>query len=126
MRETAPETKHQQGEKHTYRLRQDGDVAQAHYNDPAQPQLDTDDLDRHPVYIRFAPSGDQPAWCLECRTPLPHPLAENPAGHLPNSATRPQPHRGGNGADAPGCATGRARPGPHPRRPPPPAEGRRA
>ncbi|MFC8006852.1 hypothetical protein ACFUCH_12060 [Streptomyces olivaceus] len=65
LRKQGSDTKHQQGEQHTYTLGKDADVAQAQYNDPAQPTLDTDDLDRYPVYIRFVPSGEQPAWCLE-------------------------------------------------------------
>jgi hypothetical protein len=36
------------------------------YNDPKQPYpLDTDDMDKFPVYIRFEPEDDDDFWCLE-------------------------------------------------------------
>ncbi|MFG1808153.1 hypothetical protein [Streptomyces sp. NPDC049040] len=41
---------------------EDGDVLAPDVNDPRRPQLDTADLDRHPVYIRFTGSD---GWCLE-------------------------------------------------------------
>ncbi len=35
-------------------------------NNPAQPfALDTDDLEKFPIWIRFEPIGDSPAWNLE-------------------------------------------------------------
>ncbi|MEU4032437.1 hypothetical protein [Streptomyces anulatus] len=40
-------------------------VSNAQYVDPRFPQLDTDDLDRYPAYIRLQPEGTEPAWCLE-------------------------------------------------------------
>ncbi|MFG3510643.1 hypothetical protein ACGF5F_34675 [Streptomyces sp. NPDC047821] len=38
-----------------------GRPSNARYVDPRKPQLDTDDLDLYPVYIRFAPYGSDPA-----------------------------------------------------------------
>jgi hypothetical protein len=36
------------------------------YNDPREPYpLDTDDMDKFPVYIRFEPEDDDDFWCLE-------------------------------------------------------------
>ncbi|WHM31082.1 hypothetical protein OH540_13910 [Streptomyces sp. BPPL-273] len=40
-------------------------VRNAEYNDPRKPQLDTEDLDLAPAYIRFAGSGGVQYWCLE-------------------------------------------------------------
>ncbi|MER5297434.1 hypothetical protein ABT382_36295 [Streptomyces pharetrae] len=65
LRKQGQDTTHQQGEKYTYVLGQDSNVADARYNDPTTPPLDTDDLDHYPVYLRLEPSGLEPAWCLE-------------------------------------------------------------
>ncbi|MER7057894.1 hypothetical protein [Streptomyces sp. NPDC000351] len=40
-------------------------VRNAEYNDPRKPQLDTEDLNISPAYIRFAGSGSVQYWCLE-------------------------------------------------------------
>ncbi|MCF2125979.1 hypothetical protein L1I79_05940 [Strepomyces sp. STD 3.1] len=40
-------------------------VSDAEYNDPRKPQLDTEDLDLAPAYIRFAKAGSNPPWCVE-------------------------------------------------------------
>ncbi|MEU9237572.1 hypothetical protein [Streptomyces subrutilus] len=40
-------------------------VSDAEWNDPRTPQLDTEDLDRYPAYIRFVEAGDNPPWCIE-------------------------------------------------------------
>ncbi|WP_437052257.1 hypothetical protein [Streptomyces sp. enrichment culture] len=34
-------------------------------NDPRKPQLDTEDLDVYPVYLRVVDAGTAPNWCLE-------------------------------------------------------------
>jgi hypothetical protein len=49
----------------TYILGEGANVAHAHDVDPRYPQLDTDDLDRYPAYLRFQSEGTAPAWCLE-------------------------------------------------------------
>ncbi|MFH8793567.1 hypothetical protein [Streptomyces sp. NPDC017941] len=46
-------------------LGEGGNVVNAYYNDPRRPQLDTEDLDLYPVYIRLRAEGNDPAWCLE-------------------------------------------------------------
>ncbi|MFD7992623.1 hypothetical protein [Streptomyces mexicanus] len=55
----------EQGQTFTYVLGEGANVLEPDYNDPRKPQLDTDDLDRYPAYIRFEPEGKYPAWCLE-------------------------------------------------------------
>lgn len=58
----------EQGSTFTYVLGEGANVLNGEYNDPRKPQLDTDDLDRYPAYIRFEPAGSNPAWCLERAT----------------------------------------------------------
>lgn len=53
------------GDNWTFVLGEDSNVENPAYNDPRRPQLDTDDLDRYPTYLRFEPVGPDPAWCLE-------------------------------------------------------------
>ncbi|QKW09257.1 hypothetical protein HUT18_25615 [Streptomyces sp. NA04227] len=55
----------EQGKVFTYTLGDGANVKDPAYNDPRSPQLDTDDLDRYPAYLRFEPAGSDPAWCLE-------------------------------------------------------------
>ncbi|WP_030565622.1 hypothetical protein [Streptomyces aureocirculatus] len=55
----------QRGQYIDYVLGDGANVTSPEYNDPRKPQLDTDDLDRYPVYIRLEEEGDNPAWCLE-------------------------------------------------------------
>jgi hypothetical protein len=45
-----------------YLLGNISNVEEPKFNDPRSPQLDTIDTDRYPVYIRFEPQGDSPAW----------------------------------------------------------------
>jgi hypothetical protein len=40
-------------------------VEDAEYNDPRTLQLDTEDLDPAPAYIRFATASSNPGWCIE-------------------------------------------------------------
>lgn len=47
-----------------YRLGEDANIANAGRNDPRSPQLDSDNLDKFPVYIRFEPSGSGSDWNL--------------------------------------------------------------
>jgi hypothetical protein len=49
----------------TYILGPDANVNNPLINDPRSPQLDTDSLDRTPVYIRFAPEDRNDHWDLE-------------------------------------------------------------
>ncbi|CAL9620005.1 MULTISPECIES: hypothetical protein [unclassified Streptomyces] len=52
----------------TYVLGEGGNVENAARNDPRNPQLDTDDLDRYPVYIRAATQTEGTStadWCLQ-------------------------------------------------------------
>lgn len=53
------------GDDWTFVLGEGSNVEHPARNDPRKPQLDTDDLDRYPVYIRFEPAGAHPSWCLE-------------------------------------------------------------
>jgi hypothetical protein len=47
------------------------------YNDPREPYpLETDDLDKFPVYIRFEPDDDDDDWCLEAVSARVNPLTE--------------------------------------------------
>ncbi|MBX9399367.1 hypothetical protein K4749_38915 [Streptomyces sp. TRM72054] len=66
----------EQGRSDTYVFGLDANVQNADYNDPRTPQLDTDDLDRYPVYLRFEPEGTNPAWCLERVTVTVNPGSE--------------------------------------------------
>ncbi|CAL9467432.1 hypothetical protein [Streptomyces sp. enrichment culture] len=53
------------GNNWTFVLGEDANVENSAYNDPRRPQLNTDNLDRYPTYVRFEPVGPDPAWCLE-------------------------------------------------------------
>jgi|SRR6185503_8192607 len=53
------------GKTQDYFLGSGSNVERPTFNDPRSPQLDTTDADRYPVYIRFEPQGDSPAWNLE-------------------------------------------------------------
>jgi len=46
-------------------LGEGSNVKYAQLNDPRTQQLDTDDADRYPVYIRFAPQNRDDNWRLE-------------------------------------------------------------
>lgn len=48
----------------TYTLGQGPNINNSSYNNPQSPQLDTDDLDRFPVWVRFEPYGSGPNWNL--------------------------------------------------------------
>ncbi|OKK02618.1 hypothetical protein AMK26_23705 [Streptomyces sp. CB03234] len=55
------------GDNFTYTFGEGSNVLYADRNDPRFPALDTDDLDRYPVYLRYEPPGSEPneSWCLE-------------------------------------------------------------
>ncbi|MDJ0904299.1 MAG: hypothetical protein QNJ55_36510 [Xenococcus sp. MO_188.B8] len=53
------------GSDRTYILGAGSNVNNAAFNDPRNPQLDSDDLDEFPVYIRFEPTGDNADWNVE-------------------------------------------------------------
>jgi len=55
----------ERGANRTYILGQGSGVRNAGSNDPRNPQLDTEDLDKYPVYLRFEPSGGGPDWNVE-------------------------------------------------------------
>ncbi|MER7702340.1 hypothetical protein ABTX81_05510 [Kitasatospora sp. NPDC097605] len=55
----------ERGDNWTFVLGEDSNVENPSRNDPRRPQLDTDDLDRFPTYLRLEPDGHRPAWCLE-------------------------------------------------------------
>ncbi|WP_328492638.1 hypothetical protein OHS59_07715 [Streptomyces sp. NBC_00414] len=40
-------------------------VEEPELNDPRKPQLDTEDLDLYPVYLRVVDAGSVSPWCLE-------------------------------------------------------------
>lgn len=48
----------------TYVLGQGSNVLNSARNDPTSPPLDTSDLDKFPVYVRFEPTGSAPDWHL--------------------------------------------------------------
>ncbi|WP_333745060.1 hypothetical protein [Streptomyces ardesiacus] len=73
------------GAKFSYILGKDANVLNPDYNDPRKPALDTDDLDRYPVYIRLEPEGDNPAWCLERIT-----VTANPDSKVPHVFDNPR------------------------------------
>ncbi|MFK0118561.1 hypothetical protein [Streptomyces sp. NPDC090994] len=64
----------------TYVLGDGANIYEPERNDPRDPQLDTDDLDRYPVYLRYAPPSDKPdeTWRLERVI-----VTVNPGGDLP-------------------------------------------
>ena len=51
----------EQGSDRTYTLGLGANINYAGYNHPRSPQLDTVDLDDFPKYIRFEPTGSNPA-----------------------------------------------------------------
>jgi hypothetical protein len=55
----------EQGADDTYTLGEGANVLNAPQNDPRNPQLDTNDLSKFPVYLRFEPLGSAPDWHLE-------------------------------------------------------------
>lgn len=55
----------ERGSDRTYVLGVGANIKNASRNDPRNPQLDTDDVDRFPVYLRFEPRGSGPNWNLE-------------------------------------------------------------
>ncbi|MEU0741858.1 hypothetical protein [Streptomyces sp. NPDC006134] len=69
------------GDDFTYTFGENGNVNDAERNDPRSPQLDTDDLDRYPVYLRYAPPSNKPdeIWCLERVIVTVNPGTETPA-----------------------------------------------
>src|SRR3712207_5596887 len=52
------------GDNRTYILGHGANILNAADNDPRRPQLDTADIDRFPVYLRFEPGGASD-WVLE-------------------------------------------------------------
>jgi hypothetical protein len=54
----------ERGSSTTYRLGDGANILNKERNDPRNPQLDSNDLDKFPVYIRFDPSGSYPDWNL--------------------------------------------------------------
>lgn len=55
----------QRGRTDRFVLGEGANVTDAAYKDPRNPQLDTNDLERFPTYIRMSPSGAEPGWLLE-------------------------------------------------------------
>jgi hypothetical protein len=49
----------------TYTLGEAANVLNSSRNDPRNPQLDTTDLNKFPVYVRFEQPGDTSEWHLE-------------------------------------------------------------
>ncbi|WP_031073119.1 hypothetical protein [Streptomyces sp. NRRL S-118] len=68
----------ERGAQFTYVLGEGSNVKNSEYNDPRKPQLDTDDLDRYPAYIRFVSAGQYPGWCLERVTVTVNPDSTTP------------------------------------------------
>jgi len=55
----------QQGDGRTYVFGSSANVLNAADNDPRRPQLQVEDIDRHPVYLRFVPTGSTDKWKLQ-------------------------------------------------------------
>jgi hypothetical protein len=55
----------QMGTNRDYIFGDNSNVNCAQYNDPREPELDTADIDRFPVYVRLEPHGNSPAWNVE-------------------------------------------------------------
>lgn len=53
------------GDKRTYTLGVGANILDPERNDPRSPQLDTGDLSKFPVYLRFEPHGNNPDWNVE-------------------------------------------------------------
>ncbi|MFF3959722.1 hypothetical protein ACFYY1_42145 [Streptomyces sp. NPDC001890] len=55
------------GDNYTYIFGEGANVREAGRNDPRFPRLDTDDLERYPVYVRYEQpaSNAEEIWCLE-------------------------------------------------------------
>lgn len=68
----------ERGDNWTFVLGEDSNVENPCHNDPRRPQLDTDDLDRYPTYLRLEPAGHHPAWCLERVWIIVNPHADAP------------------------------------------------
>lgn len=69
------------GDTFTYVLGDGNNVLHGDRNDPRNPQLDTDDLDRYPVYLRFFPSDNESneSWLVERITVMVNPDGDFPA-----------------------------------------------
>jgi hypothetical protein len=61
----SPRNDFEAGDNYTYVFGEGANVLDAGRNDPRQPRLDTDDLDRHPVYVRFGGTNNDDDWCLD-------------------------------------------------------------
>ncbi|MER7538405.1 hypothetical protein ABTX77_26995 [Streptomyces sp. NPDC097704] len=72
------------GAEFTYVFGQDANVLDAERNDPTAPRLNTDDLDRFPLYIRFEPKNGSDNWGLDEATVL-----VNPGTDLPHRYSNP-------------------------------------
>lgn len=55
----------QRGQSDRFVFGEGSNVEDAYYKDPRNPQLDTADLERFPVYLRMDPAGANPGWLLE-------------------------------------------------------------
>jgi hypothetical protein len=55
----------EQGSQNTFTLGDGSNVSNSALNDPRSPQLDTSDLDLHPVWLRLEEAGAEPSWALE-------------------------------------------------------------
>ncbi len=53
------------GETDRFVLGEGANVTDAQYKDPRHPQLETEDLERYPTYIRMHPAGEYPGWLVE-------------------------------------------------------------
>ncbi|MEU6394410.1 hypothetical protein [Streptomyces sp. NPDC046939] len=80
------------GDNYTYVFGDGTNVLDPDRNDPRLPRLDTDDLDRYPVYLRFAGKDNDDDWCVERVT-----VTVNPGG--PGSSTYDNPRLAGSGVD---------------------------
>ncbi|WP_030666339.1 PLAT/LH2 domain-containing protein [Streptomyces rimosus] len=64
---------------YTYTFGTDANVLEPGRNDPRFPQLDTDDLDRYAVRLRFEPNDNDDDWGLERVTVTVNPTSSFPA-----------------------------------------------
>ncbi|WP_129840549.1 hypothetical protein [Streptomyces sp. RFCAC02] len=64
------------GAEFTFQIGENSTIDNGQWIDPRFPQLDTDDLDRYPAYIRMRNEGSEPAWLLERIQVTVNPQAE--------------------------------------------------
>ncbi|MEU6013792.1 hypothetical protein ABZ826_06870 [Streptomyces sp. NPDC047515] len=88
----SPRDDFEPGDNYTYIFGDGANVLDAVRNDPRLPRLNTDDLDRYPVYLRFEGIDNDDDWCVEGVT-----VTVNPGGA--STSTYDNPRLAGTAAD---------------------------